>query len=76
MEKLFYRKMAYIFDFWRFGEKLNYFYGFYLGSKDKIILGRQGNYFQRFGEVDALFSGITGAQTPLGTLKKEMYSFI
>ena len=37
-----------------------------LGSKGKILLGRQGNYFQGSGEINALFSGIKGAQTPPG----------
>ena len=35
-----------------------------LGSKVKILLGSQGNYFQGSGEINALFSGIKGAQTP------------
>ena len=35
-----------------------------LGSKGKILLGSQGNYFQGSGEINALFSGIKGAQTP------------
>ena len=35
-----------------------------LGSKDKILLGSRGNYFQGSGEINALFSGIKGAQTP------------
>ena len=47
-----------------FGEKLNCFRD--LGSKGKILLGRQENYFQGFWEINALFSGIKGAQTPLG----------
>ena len=37
-----------------------------LGSKGKILLGSRGNYFQGSGEINALFSGIKGAQTPLG----------
>ena len=37
-----------------------------LGSKDKILLGSQDNYFQGSGEINALFSGIKGAQTPPG----------
>ena len=36
-----------------------------LGSKGKILLGSRGNYFQGSGEINALFSGIKGAQTPL-----------
>ena len=40
-----------------------------VGSKGKILLGSQGNYFQGSGEINALFSGIKGAQTPLGSLK-------
>ena len=42
-----------------------------LGSKGKIFLGSQGNYCQGSGEIDALFSGIKGAQTPLGGLGGE-----
>ena len=38
------------------------------GSKGKILLGSRGNYFQGSGEINALFSGIKGAQTPLGGL--------
>ena len=37
-----------------------------LGSKGKILLGSRGNYFQGSGEINALFSGIKGALTPLG----------
>ena len=37
-----------------------------LGSKGKIQLGSRGNYFQGSGEINALFSGIKGAQTPPG----------
>ena len=37
-----------------------------LGSKGKILLGSQGNYFQGSGEINELFSGIKGAQTPWG----------
>ena len=48
--------------FWGFGEKLNYFKGF--GEQGKIILGSRGKYFQGSGEINALFSGIKGAQTP------------
>ena len=51
--------------FWGFGEKLNYFEGF--GEQRQILLGRQGHYLQGDGEIDALFSGIKGAQTPLGS---------
>ena len=50
--------------FWGFGEKLNYFRD--LGSKGKILLGSQRNYFQGFWEINALFSGIKGAQNLLG----------
>ena len=39
-----------------------------LGSKGKILLGSRGNYFQGSGEINALFSGIKGAGTPLGGL--------
>ena len=39
-----------------------------LGSKGKILLGSRGKYFQGSGEINALFSGIKGAQTPLGGL--------
>ena len=35
-----------------------------LGSKGKILSGSRGNYFQGSGEINALFSGIKGAQTP------------
>ena len=48
--------------FWGFGEKQNYFRD--LGSKGKIYLEGQGNYFHGFGEIHALFSGIKEAQTP------------
>ena len=34
----------------------------------QILLGRRGHYLQGDGEIDALFSGIKGAQTPLGGL--------
>ena len=37
-----------------------------LGSKGKLLLGSPGNYFPGFGEINALFSGIKGAQTPWG----------
>ena len=48
--------------FWGSGEKLVFFRD--LGSKGKILLGSRGNYFQGSGEINALFSGIKGAQTP------------
>ena len=48
--------------FWGFGEMLVYFRD--LGSRGKILLGSRGNYFQGSGEINALFSGIKGAQTP------------
>ena len=35
-----------------------------LGSRGKILLGSRGNYFQGSGEINALFSGTKGAQTP------------
>ena len=38
----------------------------------QILLGRQGNYLQGDGEINALFSGIKGAQTPPGGLKTIM----
>ena len=38
------------------------------GSKGKILLGSRCNYFEGSGEINALFSGIKGAQTPLGGL--------
>ena len=44
------------------GGKLNYFRD--LGCKGKLLLGSRGNYFQGFGEINALFLGIMGAQTP------------
>ena len=47
-----------------FGERLNYFYGF--GERRQILLGRQGHNLQGGGEINALFSEIKGAQTPLG----------
>ena len=31
-----------------------------------MLSGSRGIFFQEFGEINALFSGITGAQTPLG----------
>ena len=37
-----------------------------LGSKGKILIGSRGNYFQGSGEINAIFSWIKGAQTPLG----------
>ena len=39
-----------------------------LGSKGKILLGSRGNYFEGSWEINELFSGIKGAQTPLGGL--------
>ena len=45
-----------------------------LGSKGKILLGSRGNYFQGSGEINALFSGIKGAQTPLGGLISRFFS--
>ena len=39
------------------------FSGFW-GAKGKILIGSSGNCFQGFGEINALFSGIKGAQTP------------
>ena len=56
--------MTYIFG--GSGEKLVFFRD--LGSKGKILLGSRGNYFQGSGEINALFSGIKGAHTPLGCL--------
>ena len=38
------------------------------GSKGKILSGSCGIFFQGFGEINALFSGIHGAQTPPGGL--------
>ena len=35
-----------------------------LGSEGKYFLGRRGHYLQGHGEINALFSGIKGAQTP------------
>ena len=34
----------------------------------KILLGSRGNCFHGFWEINALFSGIKGAQTPPGGL--------
>ena len=45
---------------------LNCFLGF--GKLRQILLGRQKNYLQGDGEMNALFSGIQRAQTPLGPL--------
>ena len=66
------RKEKYIlgrndYNFWGSGEKLVYFRD--LGSTGKILLGSGGNYFQGSGEINALFSGIKGAQTPQGGIK-------
>ena len=44
-----------------FGEKLNYIWG--NGERRQILLGRRGHYLQGDGEINALFSGIKGAQT-------------
>ena len=33
-----------------------------------MLLGRWGHYLQGDGEINTLFSGIKGAQTPLGGL--------
>ena len=35
-------------------------------ERRQILLGRRGNYLQGDGEINALFSGIKGAQTPWG----------
>ena len=43
-----------------------------LGSKGKILLGSRGNYFQGSGEINALFSCIKGAQTPLGASLEDL----
>ena len=48
--------------FWGLGEKLNCFRD--LGTKGKILLWSRGNYFQGFGEINALFSGIRGQSPP------------
>ena len=61
------QKDKYIFGriglyFWGFWEKLNYFLGF--GERRQILLGRQGHNLHGDGEINALFSGIKGAQTP------------
>ena len=45
---------------------LNCFFG--IGELRQILLGRQKNYLQGDGEMNALFSGIQRAQTPLGGL--------
>ena len=50
--------------FWGFWEELNYFQGF--GEQGKILLGSRGKYFKGSGEINALFSGIKGAQAPSG----------
>ena len=36
------------------------------GAKEKYFQGAEVFFFWRFGETNALFSGIKGAQTPLG----------
>ena len=36
-----------------------------LGSKGKLVSGSRGIFFQGVGEINVLFSGIKGAQTPL-----------
>ena len=53
-----------LYIFWGSGKKLVFFRD--LGSKGKVLLGSRGNYFQGSWEINALFSGIKGAQTPLG----------
>ena len=53
--------VLYFGGFW---ETLNYFQGF--GERRQILLGRRGHYLQGDGEINALFSGIKGAQTPWG----------
>ena len=68
-EILILRKDKYILErndlyFWGSGEKLVFFRD--LGSKGKILLGSRGKYFQGSGEINALFSGIKGAQTSPG----------
>ena len=40
-----------------------------------MLLGSRGNYFQGSGEINALFSGIKGAQTPQGGCSKVMFRF-
>ena len=37
-----------------------------LGSKGKILSWSKAIFFQGFVEINALFSGIKGVQTPLG----------
>ena len=54
--------MTYIF--WDLGRSWSFLRD--LGSKGKILLGSGGNYFQGSGEINALFSGIKGTQTPPG----------
>ena len=36
------------------------------GAKEKYFQEAEEFFFQEFGEINALFSGITGAQTSLG----------
>ena len=50
--------------FWGLGRSLITFKD--LGSKGKNTFREQGIFFQGFGEINALFSGIKGAQTPWG----------
>ena len=45
-------------------EKLNKFYGF--GEQKKYFQGAEEFSFQGFGEINALFSVLKGAYTPLG----------
>ena len=52
--------MAYIFG--DLGRSWTNFLGF--GERRQILLGRRGLYLQGDGEINALFSGIKGAQTP------------
>ena len=42
------------------------------GSKVKILSGSCGIFFRGFREINALFSGIKGAQTPLGASIKDL----
>ena len=50
--------------FWGIGEKQNCFWGF--GERRQTLSGRRGHYLQEDGEINALFSGIKGAQSPWG----------
>ena len=51
--------------FWGIWGEVDLFLGIW-GAKAKYFSGAKENYFQGFGEINALFAGIKGAQTPWG----------